>query len=94
MTEMLNAVTVEGPDVVILTGLPPAGMPRLQRLYRSLRSRNPQVRVMFAILKLQEDAQSFGQEIGHGEEVRVFTRLKDACAEVRAVARRRLRWRG
>jgi predicted PurR-regulated permease PerM len=87
MSELLNAVTVEGPDVVIVAGLPPVGVPRLQRLYRSMRGRNPQVQVMFAILKSQDVARSLGPEIGRGEEVRVFTRLADAAAEVRAMAR-------
>lgn len=86
MSDMLNAVTVEGPDMVFLAGLPPAGMSRLQRLYRSVRGRNPQVRVMFAILRYQDDVQAAAQEIGRGEEVRVFTRLTDAAAEVRAMA--------
>lgn len=87
MSEMLNAVTVEGPDVVILAGLPPVGIPRLQRLYHSVRGRNPQVRVMFAVLRSQDDGASVGNEIGRGEEVRVFTRLTEAAAEIRAMAR-------
>ena len=87
MSDMLNAVAVEGPDVVFLAGVPPVGMARLQRLYRSLRGRNPNVRVMFAILRHPDDALHLAQEIGGGEEVGVFTKLTDAVAEARSMAR-------
>jgi predicted PurR-regulated permease PerM len=87
MNDMLNAVTVEGPDVVFLSGLPPYGMARSQRLYRSLRARNPQLKIMIGIWNYPESPAAAGEEIGGIDEVRVFTRLTAAVAEVRSHAR-------
>jgi hypothetical protein len=87
MNDMLNAVTVEGPDVVFLTGLPPYGMARSQRLYRNLRARNPELRIMIGIWNYTENPAAAGQEMRGGDELRVFTRLAGAVAEVRAMAR-------
>ncbi len=87
MNDMLNAVTVEGPDVVFLSGLPPYGMARSQRLYRSLRARNPELKIMIGIWNYAESRTAAGQEIHGGEEVQIFTRLAGAVAEVRAMAR-------
>ena len=87
MNEMMNAVTVEGPDVVFLSGLPPFGMGRAHRLYRSLRARNPQLKVMIGIWNFPENANAVAQETGRGEDVAVLTRFTEAVAEVRAMAR-------
>ncbi|KAA6459220.1 AI-2E family transporter [Acidobacteria bacterium AB60] len=84
--EMMNAVTVEGPDVVFLTALPPVGIGRLQRLYRGLRMRSPKVKVMIGIWNYPSDARAAAEEIAGGEDLQVLTRLSDAAAEVRQIA--------
>ena len=83
MNDLLNAVTVEGPDVVFLAGLPPFGMARSQRLYRSVQARNPQRKVMIGIWNYQDDAE---QDADLSEDVPVMTRLTEAVARVRAMA--------
>ncbi len=87
MNDMLNAVAVEGPDVVFLSGLPPFAVSRAQRLHRRVRERNRQVKVMVGIWNYEENANAAGQEMGRSDEVRVLTRLTQAVAEVRALAR-------
>jgi predicted PurR-regulated permease PerM len=87
MSEVLQSVAEERPDIVVLSGLPPFGIARSHRMYRSMRARNPQLRVMVGIWNYAGDANAVAQEIGRGEEVRVLTRLTEAVAEVRAMAR-------
>ncbi len=87
MSEVLQSVAAERPDIVFLSGLPPFGISRSQRMYRTLRARHPQLRIMVGIWSFPGDANAAAEEIGRGEEVRVLTRLTQAVAEVRAMSR-------
>ncbi|HWG20634.1 MAG TPA: AI-2E family transporter [Terracidiphilus sp.] len=84
--EIVVAAVHEKPDIVFLSGLPPFGMARSHRLYRTLRSRNPQLKIMAGIWNYPDNPTEAGAKIGSGTDVRVFTRLSDAVAEVRLLA--------
>lgn len=83
LTETLAAVSAEQPDLVILCGLPPVAIGRSQRLYRSIRARNPQLRIMVAILNYPDDVIEIAQAIGDEEDIRILTKLGCAVAEIR-----------
>ena len=87
MSEVLQSVAEEQPDIVFLSGLPPFGIARSQRMYKTLRARHPQLRIMVGIWSFPGDAKAAADEIGRGEDVRLLIRLTEAVAEVRAMAR-------
>ena len=87
ISEVLESVSAERPDIVFLSGLPPFGIGRSHRIYRNLRTRSPETRVMVGIWNYSGDADAVAQEIGGSDEVRVLTKLTEAVAEVRAMAR-------
>jgi predicted PurR-regulated permease PerM len=84
--EILAAIPAENPEMVFLAGLPPFGMARAHRLYRGVRSRFPDLRVVIGILGYTEDVGKAAQKISRGEEVHISTTLADAVAEVRSFA--------
>jgi hypothetical protein len=85
MNDMLNAVAVEAPDVVFLSGLPPFGIGRSRRLYRSVQARNPHVKVMIGIWNYREDANAAEGDGSRSDDVPVIMRLAEAVAQVRAM---------
>jgi methylmalonyl-CoA mutase cobalamin-binding subunit len=83
--EILATVAAENPDVVLISGLPPFGMARAHRLYRSLRVRNPDVRVIIGIWGYADDVGKAGQKISRGDPVHISTTLADAVDQVRSL---------
>jgi hypothetical protein len=84
--EVIASAAAERPDIVFLCGLPPFGISRSHRLYRSLRARNPHLKIMVGIWNYPSDPIEAGQKISGGENIRVMTRLSEAIAEVRTFA--------
>jgi predicted PurR-regulated permease PerM len=84
--EVLNAVSQEKPDVVLLSALPPFGLARSHRIYSNLRARNAKLRIMIGIWNYPDDPAEAAKKISGAEEGRVWTRLRDALAEVRLIA--------
>lgn len=84
--EIVEWVSREKPDVAFLAGLPPFGFGRSHRIYRSLRARFPQLRIVAGIWNHPEDPAEAARKIGGSEDVRVFTRVTDAVAEIRTMA--------
>lgn len=83
--EILAAISQENPDVVILSGIPPFGMARAHRLFRTIRARYPQVRLMIGIWGYTDDLGRAAQKISRGEPVPVTITLADAVARVRSL---------
>jgi predicted PurR-regulated permease PerM len=83
LDEVLASVAAEKPDLVFLSGVPPIGVARSHRMYKSLRARNPELKVMIGIWGYAENATEAAQTISHGEESRVITKLSEAVAAVR-----------
>lgn len=84
LDEILASVASDNPDVVFLCGLPPLGIARSHRIYRTLRARHPKLRIMIGIWSYADDPNQAAQKISGGEEARVMTRLTEAAAEVRS----------
>jgi methylmalonyl-CoA mutase cobalamin-binding subunit len=84
--EIIAAVSAEQPDIVFLSGMPPFAVSRAHRLYRSLRARDPQLRLMIGIWNYSDDLDATAQKISRGEGVHISTTLADAVAQVRSVA--------
>ncbi|HKF47273.1 MAG TPA: AI-2E family transporter [Terracidiphilus sp.] len=83
--EAVDSIAAEAPDLVFLSGMPPFGLARAHRLYRGLRSRSAGLRIMIAIWSHQGDIAEAARRISGGEEVRIFTHLSEAVAEVRSL---------
>lgn len=86
LDEIVESASREKPDLVFLIGLPPFAFGRGHRIYRSLRSRLPRLPMTIGIWNYSGNSAEAAQKIGGGEDVRVYTRLADAVAEVRAMA--------
>jgi predicted PurR-regulated permease PerM len=86
LDQILALVAEENPDIVYLTGLPPFGIARAHRLYRSLRLHHPQLKILVGIWNPNEDVTKAARRISRNEELRVSTTLADAVAQVRALA--------
>ncbi|HEY2859318.1 MAG TPA: AI-2E family transporter, partial [Terracidiphilus sp.] len=86
VNEMVEAAQAERPDLLVLCALPPVGLARCHRVYRSLRSRNPNLRIMIGIWNYGSDAAEAAKKISGGEEPRMWTRLTEIVAEIRALA--------
>jgi predicted PurR-regulated permease PerM len=83
--EIAAAVEAEQPQAVFLTALPPVGMARCHRIYRTLRARHPELRILVGIWNFPDDPVEAARKITSGQEPRVWTRLADALAEVRLI---------
>jgi hypothetical protein len=86
LDQILTVVAEEKPDIVYLTGLPPFAFARAHRLYRSLRSHHPDLKILVGIWSYGEDPNKAAQKISLGEDLRVSTTLADAVAQVRSLA--------
>jgi methylmalonyl-CoA mutase cobalamin-binding subunit len=84
--EIIANVSAEKPDIVFLSGMPPFAVSRAHRLYRSLRAREPQLRLMIGIWNYSDDLDTISQKISRVEAVHISTTLADAVAQVRSVA--------
>ena len=84
--EIIATVSAEKPDIVFLSGMPPFAVSRAHRLHRSLRARNPQLRLMIGIWNYSDDLDANAQKISRGETLHISTTLADAVAQVRSVA--------
>ena len=86
--EVARRAADDGLEVLVLCALPPVGLARCHRMYRSLRARLPRVRIMIGIWGYAEDVNEAARRISSGEEARVWTRLTDALGEMRESAER------
>lgn len=84
--EIAAAVDSGEPDAVFLTALPPVGLARCHRIYRTLRARHPELRILVGIWDFAADPVDAAWKITGGQEPRVWTRLAEAAGQVRAMA--------
>jgi hypothetical protein len=71
---------------VLLSALPPFGLARTHRIYRNVRARNSQIRILIGIWNYPDDPAEAARRISGTEEGRVWTRLAEALAEIRLIA--------
>jgi len=84
LDEIVASVETENPDVVFVSGVTPFGMARAHRLYRTLRSRYPDLRLMVGIWGYTEDVGKAAQKISRGDAVPIATTLAAAITQVRS----------
>jgi predicted PurR-regulated permease PerM/methylmalonyl-CoA mutase cobalamin-binding subunit len=83
--EIVSAVAEQKPDIVFLSGMPPVAMARANRIFRSLRSANPALKIVMGIWQYSEDPARAAQMISRTEDLHISTSLADAVAEVRSL---------
>jgi predicted PurR-regulated permease PerM len=84
--EILASISSENPDIVFLSGIPPFGMARAHRLYRTIRSRHPDLKVMIGIWGFTEDVGKASQTISRGDAAHISVTLADAVERVHSFA--------
>jgi hypothetical protein len=82
--ETVSAVAAQMPDVVFLSGMPPVAMARAHRIFRSLRSANPALKIVVGIWHYSDDPARAAQMISRSEDLHIATSLSDAVAEAHA----------
>jgi hypothetical protein len=82
--ETVAAVAGQKPDIVFLSGMPPVAMARANRIFRSLRSENPALKIIMGIWHYNEDPARAAQMISRTEDLHIATSLADAIAEAEA----------
>ncbi len=83
--ETVSAVAEQMPEIVILSGMPPVAMARAHRIFRSLRSANPALKIVMGIWHYSEDPARAAQMISRTEDLHISTSLADAIAQARAL---------
>ena len=82
--ETVSAVSAQTPDIVFLSGMPPVAMARAHRIFRSLRTANPALKIVLGIWDYNEDPFKAAQMISRTEELHISTSLAEAIAEAQA----------
>jgi len=82
--ETVTTVTEQKPDIVFISGMPPVAMARAHRIFRSLRSANPTLKIVIGIWHFNEDPTRAAQMISRTERLHISTSLADAIAEAGA----------
>ena len=85
-TQISAAAAAEQPDIVFLSGLPPFARARSRRVYHTLRSRYPHLRIMIGLWNYRDDHVQAAQQISRGEVSEAATTLAQAVSQVQAVA--------
>lgn len=86
LDEVLRSIAERMPDVVFLCALPPVGVTRMHRLYRAVRTRHPDLRVIVGAWKLSEDVEEFRRSVMGDDSGEVTTTLQAAVARMREIA--------
>ena len=82
--ETVSAVTEQKPDIAFLSGMPPVAMARANRIFRSLRAANPNLKIIMGIWNYNEDPAKAAQMLSRTEDLHISTSLADAVAEAQA----------
>jgi predicted PurR-regulated permease PerM len=77
----LDELIKDGLDFICLSALPPYGMSHARRIYRKLRARNPQLRIIIGLWKYSGDCGKAASEISGGEQKQVCTTLAEVIAQ-------------
>jgi len=71
-------------DILFLSGLPPFARGRSRRVYNTVRSRYPKLRIMIGLWNYRDDQAQAAQQISHDEVNVAATTLAQAVAQVQA----------
>jgi hypothetical protein len=71
--ETVSAVTAQKPGIVFLSGMPPVAMARAHRIFGSLRTANPNLKIIMGIWHSNEDPSRAAQMISRTEDLHIST---------------------
>ena len=83
--ETVSTVTAQKPEIVFLSGMPPVAMARGHRIFRSLRTAHPNLKIIMGIWHYNEDPSRAAQMISRTEDLHISTSLADAVSEAQAL---------
>jgi len=72
------------PDIVVLSGLPPFARGRSRRVYNTLRSRYPKLRIMIGLWNYRDDPVQAAKQISRNEVSEAATSLAEALTQVKS----------
>ncbi len=79
---VVDLVARDKPDVIYLSALPPYAMSNARGVYRSLRARNPKIRIVIGLWGYAGDAALAARKISRGEQDEIATTLAQAVSQV------------
>jgi len=82
--DIMGTAISDKPDMVILSSMPPHAIARAHRIFRLLRARNPQLRILVGLWSYAEDMRTMAEKFSREEGVAVATSLPDAVTQVRS----------
>ncbi len=83
--DQLSLVAAETqPDLVLLSALPPFARARSRRVYNSVRSRYPDLRIIIGLWNYRDDSVQAAMQISRGEVSEAATTLAEAVTQIRA----------
>lgn len=74
------------PDMVFLSGMPPFARARSRRMYNTLRSRYPRLRIMIGLWNYRDDLAEAARQISREEVTEAAATLAEAVEQARAAA--------
>lgn len=74
----------EQPEILFLSGLPPFARGRSRRVYNTVRTRYPKLRIMIGLWNYRDDLAQAAEQISRGEVSEAATTLAQAVAQVQA----------
>jgi hypothetical protein len=87
MDQLLEGIIARNPPLVFLAGLPPVGIARPRRIFRSLRVRQPRLPIFIGIWGYANNGEKAGREITNGELPGICTNIARAIEQVHALRR-------
>lgn len=82
--DTLSAVAAHNASIVVLSGMPPVAMARANRLYRSLRAANANLKIIVGIWNYADDHARAAQMISRTDPPHISTSLSDAVARTQS----------
>jgi predicted PurR-regulated permease PerM len=83
--ETVAQVAEQNPAIVFLSGMPPVAMARANRLFRSLRSAQSELKMTIGIWNYTDDPTRAAQMISRTEDLHISTSLADALAQAQSL---------
>jgi predicted PurR-regulated permease PerM/methylmalonyl-CoA mutase cobalamin-binding subunit len=82
VSEMVERVAEREAEVVCISAVPPAAVTHARYLYKRLRARFPDARVVVGLWSGRGDLANAKERIGNADNLRVVRSLSDACEQV------------
>lgn len=84
LDETVAQINEQMPGIVFLSGMPPVAMARAGRLYRRIRTAQPNLKFIVGIWQYSDDPTKAAQMISRTEDLHISTSLSDAVTQIQA----------